>query len=294
MKNLIKISLLSLGLYAGSLSACDIHGQSGFMPENKLRIPVGLKSMSGINEIQFNKVMDKISAIYTADIAKLGKKFVLERRWNDGMVNAYAHQKTPGAYTIVMFGGLARHPETTEDAMALVACHEVGHHLGGAPRKVDSAKMHTFMWASNEGQADYWGTMKCLRRYIENDDNEAMMKSVNVPADVKEKCEAVYKNQGEVASCEREALAGLALGRLLNSFAKDAKSVNFMTPDSAVVAQIFDDHPAAQCRLDTYFQASLCDRGYTESVSMTDPNTGVCSIRNGDTVGNRPLCWYKP
>ena len=225
MTSWLKISLLSLSLFSFGASACDIHGHTGFAPENSLRIPVGQKALGGISDVQFNKVMDRVSALFTSAVEATGKKFVIERRWTDENVNAYAHQQTPGVDTIVMFGGLARHIETTEDAMALVACHELGHHLGGAPKKAGVQQM----WASNEGQADYWGSMKC-----------------------------------------------------------------FVTPDTSVVAQTNDQHPHAQCRLDTYFQASLCDHGFSELVSSTDANTGVCSLRNGDTVGNRPVCWYKP
>ena len=134
---------------------------------------------SGITEVQFNRVMDRMSLLFTKVVAKTGRKFVIERRWSDATVNAYAHQAVLGVDTIVMFGGLARHPETTEDAMALVACHELGHHLGGAPKKLQGNP-----WASNEGQADYWGSMKCLRYYFEADDNISIVKKFIVPATV--------------------------------------------------------------------------------------------------------------
>jgi Zn-dependent protease with chaperone function len=54
-----------------------------------------------------------------------------------------------------MFGGLARDPLVTKDGFSAVICHEIGHHIAGAPRK-------GFSWASNEGQADYFATTKCL------------------------------------------------------------------------------------------------------------------------------------
>ncbi|MGZ3787643.1 MAG: M48 family metalloprotease [Bacteriovorax sp.] len=288
MKNWLKLSVLSLNLLSFGAIACDLHGHSGFMPENNLRIPVGEKAMGGITEVQFNRVMDKMTSLYSSVVASTGRKFAIERRWTDSTVNAYAHQNTPGVDTIVMFGGLARHPETTEDGMALVACHELGHHLGGAPIKADST------WAANEGQADYWGTMKCLRHYFESDDNIAAVKNVNVPTEVVNKCQLIYKNESEIASCERVAMAGLALGRLLNAVMQGKTQVSFTTPDQSVVSQMFDNHPQAQCRLDTYFQASLCDHGLSDAVSKTDANIGVCSLRNGDKIGNRPLCWFKP
>ena len=290
-KTLQSLALLTSLLAAASnnLSACDLHGHSGFLPDNKMSIPVGLKSMGGLTEIQFNKVMDKISSLYSKMVSARGAKLVIERRWTDATVNAYAQQNTPGTYTIVMFGGLARHPEVTQDAMALVACHELGHHLGGAPKKLAPGN-----WASNEGQADYWGTMKCLRHYFEGDDQQAALQGLMVPSIVSAKCNAQYSNSEEQLVCQRMAMAGASLAKLLNNVSKDAKASNFATPDKTVVTTTFNDHPNTQCRLDTFLQASLCDHPIAEVVSDKDANTGVCSLRNGDRVGNRPLCWFKP
>ncbi len=273
--------------------ACDIHGHSGFMPENNVKIPVGTNFVGGITEEQFTKVMDKISLLFSDTVAKTGRKFVIERLWSDPTVNAYADQNTPGVDTIHMFGGLARHQETTEDAMALVACHELGHHLGGAPRKIDPTTGSAF-WASNEGQADYWGTMKCLRHYFEGDDNVAAIQNIQVPTEVSSRCQLIYKNANEIAGCERAAMAGLALAKLLNAITQGTTPVSFTTPDKSVVAKTYDAHPQSQCRLDTYYQASLCDHGFGEIVSQTNANTGVCSVKNGDQIGYRPLCWFKP
>lgn len=294
-KKLLTLSLsvgLISALVSSSINACDIHGHSGFVPENDLKIPVGLKAAGGITEVQFNRVMDKMATLYTSTVATAGAKFVIERRWTDGTVNAFAEQNTPGVYAIHMFGGLARHPAITEDAMALVACHELGHHLGGAPRKSDNTGKK--IWASNEGQADYWGTMKCLRHYLENEDNQTVVKTLNVPDSVVKSCELTYSNASEQALCQRTAMAGLAVGQLFNDLSKDTVPVNFNTPDKSIVKSMFDAHPKSQCRVDTYFQASLCDHGFDQVVSATDPNVGVCTLKNGDTVGNRPLCWFKP
>ena len=292
MKKTLQLLALLTSLLAvanNNLKACDLNGHSGFLPDNKMSIPVGLKSMGGLTEIQFNKVMDKTSSLYSKMVSAKGAKLVIERRWTDATVNAYAHQNTPGAYTIVMFGGLARHPEVTQDAMALVACHELGHHLGGAPKKTTPGG-----WASNEGQADYWGTMKCLRHYFEGDDQQAALQGLMVPSIVRAKCNSQYSNSEEQLVCQRLAMAGASLAKLLNNVSKDAKASSFSNPDRTVVTTTFNDHPNTQCRLDTFLQASLCDHPIAEVVSTQDSNTGVCSIRNGDRVGNRPLCWFKP
>ena len=79
-------------------------------------------------------------------------------------MNAFAKQGA-STWEVHMYGGLARHQAVTADGFALVVCHELGHHLGGAPQKVDW--FGRLRWASNEGQADYWGTAKCFRKLLE-------------------------------------------------------------------------------------------------------------------------------
>jgi hypothetical protein len=287
-KLLCLIILISLN-YTSAVIACDIHGHSGFLPKNNLTIPAGLKFIGGgLNENQFNQVMDKISALYSGMVAAQGRKLIIDRRWTDPTVNAFAEQNTTGIDTIHMFGGLARHPEVTPDAMALVACHELGHHLGGAPKKVAGD------WAANEGQADYWGAMKCLRHYFEGDNQQQALQGMDIPSLVKTKCTAQYANNDEQLICQRSAMAGLALGKLLSVVTKDTTISSYETPDKSVVAKTFDDHPKTQCRLDTFLNASLCDHTIRDTGSYTDANTGVCSVRNGDLVGNRPLCWFRP
>ncbi len=290
--NLKLVAAVVLSTLSINSFACDLEGKTGFLPENNRYIPVGLKATGGITEAQFNRVMDKMQALYTKTVEKTGNKFVIERNWTDGTVNAYAHQKTPGAYTIAMFGGLARHQAVTEDAMALVACHELGHHIGGAPKKVDN--LGKAYWATNEGQADFWGGMKCLTNYLADENNVAVVKKMAVPADVTKNCQLIYKNTNEVAICQRVAMAGFAVGRMFNDLMGETTLVNFNTPDKNVVKTTFHSHPDSQCRLDTYFQSALCDKGFDIEVSQSDENTGVCSLRNGDKIGNRPFCWFKP
>jgi hypothetical protein len=186
-----------------------------------------------------------------------------------------------------MFGGLARHPLITDDGFMGVVCHETGHHLGGAP------KYNGTEWAANEGQADYWGILKCMKRVMQNDDNATIVASMTLDTEAVTKCEMVYKSASEVALCERVAMAGKSLAMLLGDLGGNSK-VNFTTPDKKVVRRTNDAHPAAQCRLDTYFSGTLCDKSISEEVSETDPVPGTCIKKDGYKVGPRPLCWYKP
>lgn len=274
--------------------ACDIHGKTGIVPENKLYIPVGIKAMGGINETQFHKVIDRVGSIYTSVVGSFGAKLEFERNWSDGTVNAYAHrdEETGKIWYVSMFGGLARHSTMTEDAFATVVCHELGHHLGGMPKKKDA--MGNIRWASNEGQADYFSTLKCLRNYFQGMDNQAVVAKMTIPAVVTETCKKSFSNAEEIAICQRSAMAGQNLGNFFKVLMGTKADVSFTTPDKAVVNTTYDGHPAAQCRLDTYFQGSLCDKSTSEDVSDTDGHQGTCTERNGDKIGLRPLCWFQP
>ncbi len=281
---------LSLALSINSPFACDMHGTTGFLPKNSLRIPVGLKNGGGISEAQFHRVIDRVTKIYAPELKKMGANLVVEKNWANTEVNAYAMQDGNN-WIVSMFGGLARHRTITEDGFTIVMCHELGHHIGGAPKKIDTwSKMPR--WASSEGQSDYFANLKCLRRVFENDQNEMIVKNLKVPTTVTEKCQNIYKNSNEIAICIRGAMAGLSVGKLFQELGGE-KEIQFHTPDPSVVAVNYDAHPDAQCRLDTYFQGSLCDKSVSDEVSNQSQHDGTCTQKNGDRIGLRPACWFK-
>jgi len=289
-KNLILCFILSIMLSHQSHS-CDPSGKTGIAQDNDLWISTDAKSVSTVTEEEFNSILDRIEELYTPIIAEFGGTLKVNRNWSDGTVNAYARQ-IGSSWQISMFGGLARHETITADAFALVACHELGHHIGGAPKK--SSWFGGSMWASNEGQSDYWGAMKCLKRYIENDDNITIVSNMEVDEHARESCIANYNTENEVAMCIRTAMAGLSLGNLFRALRRSETPLLFTTPDPNVVTRTNDSHPAPQCRLDTYFAGAVCDRGYDETVSQSEANQGTCNRYENYESGIRPLCWYYP
>jgi len=289
MKKSLLVALAATATIASS-SACNIHGTEGIVEDNNLWISTDAKSVSTVTEEKFNKVIDDIEMIYAPIIEAKGKTLQIERKWTDGTVNAYA-QQSGNTWKVSMFGGLARHETITADGFATVVCHELGHHLGGAPKK---SSWWGSSWASNEGQADYFGTMKCLRKYMEKDNNIAIVKDLNVPAFVTKSCTANFQDQADIAMCQRGAMAGLSLGNLFRALRNLTTELKFDTPDTNVVSKTNHNHPAPQCRLDTYFAGAVCDKDHYSDVSQTDASVGVCTRSNGDKSGVRPLCWYKP
>jgi hypothetical protein len=290
---LLTIVLKVTILFSSNTFACDIHGKSGIVADNNLSIPVGLKALvsTGITEVAFNKVIDKVTKIYAPIVKLKGGNLSVVKKWTDGTVNAYAHRDGSNWY-VSMFGGLARHPEMTEDAFATVVCHELGHQIGGAPKKVDPTAGSS--WASNEGQADYFATLKCLRKVFASERNVDVVKKLKVPANIAKMCTNNFSNSEEAAVCIRTSVAGLALGNFFRVLSGSKTPLSISTPDKKVVKVTFDSHPDSQCRLDTYYQGSMCDKSVSEDVSDRDENIGTCTKRNGDAIGNRPLCWFKP
>lgn len=289
MRKMIMTTILA-GLVAAPTLACDMDGKTGIVEKNDLYIAVGEKSNGGLTEEDFNDVIEKVEAIYSPIIEAKGKRLQVVRNWTDGTVNAFARQ-IGNTWEVQMFGGLARHETITRDGFATVVCHELGHHLGGAPKK---ASWWGSTWASNEGQADYFGTMKCLRKYMEKDNNEEIVATLNVPAFVTDKCAANFKDAADMAMCQRGAMAGMSLANLFKALRNLPNDLSFETPDTKVVTRTDDNHPAPQCRLDTYFQGALCDQDHYSDVDESDATVSTCNRSQDYTDGVRPLCWYKP
>lgn len=283
--------LASLAIAVPSI-ACTPDGREGFVPENNLKISVNAKRAGGITEAQFHAVIDKFEPLYAPIVKSYGGDLVIERNWSDGTVNAYA-QQLGKTWKVSMFGGLARHETITADGFALVVCHELGHHIGGAPRKISP---WSSPWASNEGQADYFANLKCLRRGWENDNNERIVRGMmsEVPATVRKACGEQYVWNDDYWMCIRGSMAGLSVAKLFQALRNSNVEPKFDTPDARVVTKTDDNHPATQCRLDTYFQGSLCNVSWHEDVTATSEVTGTCHGTNGHSRGLRPLCWFKP
>ena len=157
-KRLACAAVVSLVLAAAFLRPRHRTLCEGFLPPNDMKIPVGDFRAKGIQEEMFNSVLDRVQAVYGPIVAQHGGELVINRKWDDPTVNANA-QRYGSRWIINMYGGLARHPAVTPEGFATVACHELGHHLGGFPKIWGLFGS----WASNEGEADYFATLKCLR-----------------------------------------------------------------------------------------------------------------------------------
>ena len=248
-----------------------------------------VEKSSGLTKEVYDQVIDRVQDIYTPIYHQAGLKLLIQRRWEIDTVNAYS-QKIGNRVLVTAFGGIARHKAMTKESLALVLCHEMGHSIGGSPKR--STKNSLPSWISVEGQTDYFSTARCLKRYFGPDDNIEIIKTIDIPPAVSKKCQLAFSDENKVAICIRSAVAGLQLSHLfLDLRGINRNSINFNTPSTITVTETKPGFPSVQCRLDTYLAGSLCDADLDQDVSDTDPKQGYCP--QGE-IGARPLCWYHP
>ncbi len=306
---------LLLLLFGQNLGSSHYLEASNCFTDIDMRIPVRHSLLEegdplvGISQEEFMLVLSEIETVYTPVFQALGKSFTVNKLWASEKVNALARQRGDN-WDIDIHGGLGRHEYSTLDSLRAVVCHEIGHHLGGAPKMSN----RWVSWASSEGQSDYFAASKCMSKLIlEGQQGGLKVASPDLSiyeakelALVNEKCaqsfpqeEGPSSDEQEIrdtafSSCKRAALAGLSFGRLQGSARSSEQYISLATPDETVVVKTGDEHPKAQCRADTYFAGSLCNLDFNLELSNTDANIGTCNRAEGFNYGVRPLCWFKP
>lgn len=264
-----------------------------FFPENDLRI--GLHEKSGNSPLtreRADKLLSEMEELLRPLFTKKNARPLFLSNWDDAKVNAYAYRQGK-FWFIELTGGLIRHPEMTLDALALIVCHEVRHHLGGAPKK-RARKTGVLLWASSEGQSDYYATSKCLRRFFgpQFKTQLATKKNLPIPQILRQNCSAAFLEENQQNVCIRSALAGQTTTDMFASM-MSLKKTKFEKPSLNWRKTSDDNHPLPQCRLDTYFAGAVCPVSHNEEFDDENPLIGACDAL-GQGLGARPRCWYAP
>ncbi len=271
---MFRIIFLLICFIPFSSLACD----GGMFKQN-----IYSSSNNSLTEKKFREVLTDFQKTFSPEVKKKHKADLLVYgQWASDSINAYA-ERDMNAWIITLYGGMARHKRLTLDGLKLILCHELGHHLGGAPKK------GTNKWSSAEGQADYFSTMKCLRKWWK----EEVWEAQEVPASVKEECAHSYSESLDQHLCQRMSLAGKSVASMFQDLHQEAP-VDFETPDQLRVIITNTQHSEAQCRLDTFFQGALCPVSEKVDFSYADQTTGACHVALGDSRGVRPQCWFAP
>lgn len=281
--------LLCLLIFPIKAFSCTEPGE-GFLPLNNRKYPVNFKR-AGLTLEKYHEAIDRVMKIYEPIIRSNDAQLVVERKWESQTVNAGTFRRDEGkTWVINLYGGYARHPDITQDGYMLVICHEIGHHIGGAPKKFyQESGIH---WASTEGQADYFATLKCLRRVFEIDNNEEIIAAMDIPESIRTECARSFKSPAKFNVCLRTSMAGISVSKV-NADVRKVPDPDIEITDSASVESTRNEHPVPQCRLNTYFQGALCPVSYRIPVSQFDESDGTCHPVFNFTTGLRPSCWYK-
>jgi hypothetical protein len=261
----------------------DVEEQSCF-PKSNLKFSKALKSLDGMSEIEAKSLLGRIKTTMNSSVkAFSGKEVFFNVDWNDETVDAHASRDLKGNPVIFVNGGLVRHPDLTRDGLMLIACHELGHHLGGAP-KILRGNSDLKSWSSAEGEADYFAVTKCLPRVF-SDGLET--KSLDNEVDTINLKLALTKCKDDL--CTRIILAGKSVSDVFASLKIDHINPSINSIDKTIVDKTFYSHPNPQCRLDTYIAGARCDVNIDIPFDNNDPKIGAC-LQN--SIGARPICWY--
>lgn len=200
-------------------------------------LPPDAVNVGPVTQQQADQVVWKLFNIFYRDVyQKMGWPLVLENRWQDPYFGASAIKDLNGRYISVFIrGGFIRVPEMTENILALVLCHELGHVLGGEPYQT----LPGSEWTSTEGQSDFFAASLCLPKYFQTKAHGTLS-----PAELRKKI-------------LESSLAAVLLFQKYSFQQEKPVSLEQVAPEVAreLVRNVY---PSSQCRLDTFKAGANC------------------------------------
>lgn len=114
-----------------------------------------------IERVDFYTVPAKVISLFHESLKKIQANVMLDAQWESPYFGAGIAYYDNYFY-MKIFGGTTRVEGMTLDAYAALACHELGHIIGGAPyQTIKGAE-----WSSSEGQSDFFAASECLPKYF--------------------------------------------------------------------------------------------------------------------------------
>ncbi|UOF01355.1 M48 family metalloprotease [Bdellovibrio reynosensis] len=163
-------------------------------------------------------------------------------------VNAQAIQFF-GDKAVMVMAGLNHIEGITTDDLALVLCHELGHHFAGAPYL---PSMSGERWASAEGMADFWAMKQCFPKIFK------FLPQVSRPASASTTrfCSLQSSRLNETF-CIRSTEASLFIAQLSAKTSKNHSAPSIEKLGAPKVTETLTDYPTPQCRLDTFISGMV-------------------------------------
>lgn len=189
--------------------------------------------------------------------------------WRDNTINAFADQNNAFWYVWIK-GGIGKHPAITRLGLIAITCHEIGHHLGGYPKK------DRWPWASAEAQADYFAAHVCMRKVF------ATYSKKYIVRETWKYCDGL--SEQDAAICNLTLSAAQENANLLGMYWKPKMTPSYDTPDATVATYTNTGYPNPQCRLDSYRYGAFCWKPWDDYSHNVDRSDYSC---------DRPACWYR-
>lgn len=262
-----------------------------------------------LEQKMFNDLVEHFEQSFSQTIfSKTGKQLIIQKNWDNDRVNAHATKDQAGNLVVSIDGGMVRHQYMTPDGLWMIMCHELGHHLGGAPLQM-RGNSNLKSWSSVEGQADYYAATKCFPKILlykselgEKLDKkmQALLQRQNSSNNKEESNKIELNDEQELnhamkkckdEECVRIAIAGLAVTRVFASLKEGHVWPELSKEEMFEAYRTNTGHPSPQCRLDTIVSGANCKEGREIDFDLDNPHIGAC--RDGES-GARPLCWYAP
>lgn len=249
-----------------------------------LALSLSSSAFAVVSESEFIETLKKVESTYREDVKKVGLNLIVDGEYQNETQNAYTTRLGKNQ-VIKVFGGVAKIGMISADAISFVTCHELGHTLGGNPTNTTGSNFYSL-----EGQSDYFASVKCFKRINRNEDNETLIKNLNVPFSIRASCNEQFRGEAnEAALCIRTSLTGVEVANWMAILGSVGTS-SIDRKDPTVVTSTKLGFPSNQCRLDTFLAGALC-KPQTFGDDPTKPNDGFCE---SNEIGARPLCWFKP
>ncbi len=181
--------------------------------------------------------------------------------------------KKRDAWDISVLGGYWRDPDYGHPMIHLIVlCHELGHHIGGPPYKLDDKGK--FRWSSMEGQSDYYANRVCVPSFLKRNPSwldEGYVVYKKIHSEIIDRCQREFRDKLSLQICKYSSQGALELSKIHVKFdhpkPKVPEVISPETPETKE-AQVLErnSYPSNQCRFDSYF--------------------------NGALALGRPRCWY--
>ncbi len=233
-----------------------------------------------LSEAEFNQVIKEAEEFFAPIYLQNGKVFTIESDFSYNENNAKASAYSIDHYYIELYGGLVKHPTATKDSFRAAICHEVGHHFGGRPLVPKYYKEYFLFRGSSEGQADYWSAHTCLKKWLELEDHEKILRQGSFSFKDLKFCRNYFREENESLLCTRIITA------FKNMFSVKIETkpfVHFLSPykEQTIPLAASVIHPKKDCRMETIYAGVICPQG----------NEYGCLLSGNRPEASRPLCW---